>query len=107
MLIARALINQPQILILDEPTCNLDFRSKHKIYNLLDKLSMDKITLVQVTHNLDSVSKRTNRVILIKDGMLKEDSTPSKCLTSSKLSHLFDTPLSIINKNGFWQALPG
>lgn len=107
VLIARALINQPEIIILDEPTCNLDFKSKHKILEVLDKLSKDEITLVQVTHNLDSISKQTNRVIFLKNGIVKEDSTPSKCLTSSKLSDLFDTPLTIINSNSYWQALPG
>jgi len=68
--IARALIMNPQLVLADEPTGNLDSKSGEEILKLLTELNRDeKITIVVVTHD-HSVAKRARRVIEIKDGQI-------------------------------------
>jgi len=70
--IARALVNEPAIIMADEPTGNLDSKSGHEIMELLLKLNKERgTTLIIVTHDLN-ISKQTQRVIRLQDGLLEE-----------------------------------
>ncbi len=65
--IARALANDPKILVTDEPTGNLDSRTSEQIFELLTRLAGDGKTVLMVTHD-DDLARRAKRVITIKDG---------------------------------------
>jgi putative ABC transport system ATP-binding protein len=65
--IARALANDPKIIVTDEPTGNLDTRTSEQVFNLLAQLSAEGKTVLMVTHD-DELAQRANRVITIKDG---------------------------------------
>jgi len=68
--IARALIMDPQLILADEPTGNLDTKSGHAILDLLEELhSVDKKTVVLVTHDM-TIAKRAKRKIKIVDGAM-------------------------------------
>ncbi len=71
--IARALMNNPTIILADEPTGNLDTKNGEEIFNLL-KLFSRKLqsTIIMVTHNTE-LSKRTDRSIYLRDGMIEKD----------------------------------
>jgi putative ABC transport system ATP-binding protein len=69
--IARALVAEPQIILADEPTGNLDSKTGQQIIDLLVKLNKEKkITLVIVTHN-ENIAKLASRIVRIKDGRLE------------------------------------
>lgn len=70
--IARALVTDPQILLADEPTGNLDSKSGAEILALFDKLHSDGRTIVVVTHDAE-IAHRARRVIRIADGKIIED----------------------------------
>ena len=70
--IGRALVNEPEILLADEPTGNLDSGTAGKIYGLFEDLVQTGITLVVVTHNRD-LANRAHRVIRFRDGRISED----------------------------------
>lgn len=71
--IARALVNEPSIVMADEPTGNLDTKSGDEIMSLLlDLNEASKATLIIVTHDPE-VAERTNRVVMIRDGVVVED----------------------------------
>lgn len=71
--IGRALINRPQVVLADEPTGNLDSKNSKEIIELL-KLSVRKYnqTLIMITHD-ENIANQADRVITIKDGMIKSD----------------------------------
>jgi putative ABC transport system ATP-binding protein len=79
--IGRALMNDPQIILADEPTGNLDSVSSEKIYDLFRRLCNQGLTLIVVTHNTE-LARRADRVITIRDGLLI-DKEPQECCPCS------------------------
>lgn len=73
--LAQALVHDPQILILDEPTDGLDPNQKHQVRSLIQSLSKDKIVIIS-THILEEVMAVCNRVMVIANGKIKFDGTP-------------------------------
>ena len=71
--IARALVNNPSIILADEPTGNLDSKSGHEIMNILDDLHQKGNTIILVTHE-DDIAQHAHRVIRLLDGKIIEDS---------------------------------
>ncbi|MEM5821074.1 MAG: ABC transporter ATP-binding protein [Candidatus Aenigmatarchaeota archaeon] len=70
--IARALANNPKILLADEPTGNLDSKSALEVMEIFKRINKDGTTIIMVTHNVE-LTKYSNRVIRIKDGKLLEE----------------------------------
>ena len=70
--IARALIKNPEIILADEPTGNLDTETSEQIWNILKNLSKDKLIIV-VSHDAESAQKYADRIIQIKDGSIISD----------------------------------
>ncbi|SDZ66902.1 putative ABC transport system ATP-binding protein [Evansella caseinilytica] len=69
--IARSLIADPQLLLCDEPTGNLDVDNRNQIVHVLQKLKAKGRTLLVVTHDLD-VAKQGDHILELRDGTLKE-----------------------------------
>ena len=72
VLIARALITDPKILILDEPTVSLDSESKNELYEILKDLNKDK-TIHVVTHNMEDIFPYINNILCINKTVLYQD----------------------------------
>ena len=70
--IARGLVNEPEILLADEPTGNLDTENSEKIFQILRSLSSQGLTIVMITHNPELAS-RAKRTVHIKDGVVHAD----------------------------------
>jgi ABC-type lipoprotein export system ATPase subunit len=70
--IGRALINNPKILLADEPTGNLDTVTAGSIFALLRELNRDGLTVIMVTHNPD-LAQQAERIITLRDGLIQSD----------------------------------
>ncbi len=73
--IARALVNNPDILLADEPTGALDSKTSTQIMDLLKEVAKDRL-VIMVTHNADLANEYSNRIIELRDGVIKSDSNP-------------------------------
>jgi zinc transport system ATP-binding protein len=72
--IARSLINKPQILILDEPVAAVDIESKTGFYDFLKQINLtQKITIIQITHDLDSIRNQVGRILCVQQNSLHEN----------------------------------
>jgi ABC-2 type transport system ATP-binding protein len=93
--LAQALIHDPQVLILDEPTDGLDPNQKHEVRRLINDLGKDKLVIVS-THILEEVHEVCTRAIIIADGRIVADETPSALEARSRYHHAvslrFDKP---------------
>ena len=105
-LVARALVYEPNILVLDEPFCNLDIKSNLILIQNLNKLINKGVDIIYVTHNLESILPTTNRVIFIKKGKILKDGSPYELLNSEKISDLFNISIKVIQQNGYWRMVP-
>ncbi len=71
--IAKALVSNPRVIFMDEPTVGIDQKSEESFYELMDSLNKNKgITLVIVTHDIGAIDKRVNRVLCLSEGKLLE-----------------------------------
>ena len=104
-LLARAIVYEPNLLVLDEPFCNLDLKSNCILNKNLNKLINKSINILYVTHNLESILPSTNRVILIKEGEIIKDGDPNEILNSKTLSDLFQMPINVIKQDGYWRSI--
>jgi ABC-2 type transport system ATP-binding protein len=75
--LAQAILHDPEVLVLDEPTDGLDPNQKHEVRTLIRSMAKDK-AIVLSTHILEEVDAVCSRVIIIADGMLKVDCTPDE-----------------------------
>lgn len=73
MAIARALINEPKILLADEPTGNLDSNNAWEIMKLLDEINKRGTTVLVVSHNMEIVEAMKKRVITLQQGHVVSD----------------------------------
>jgi len=73
VVLARALVNNPSVLIADEPTGNLDPKTSMEIMNLLEEINQRGTTVIVATHEKDIVDKMKKRVIILEQGEVKSD----------------------------------
>jgi len=96
VLIAKALAQQPSILLLDEPATHLDLLHQVNIFNILEKLNKEnQVTIICVTHDLSLSAQYINRLILLDRGRLIADGSPRDLLNKQLLEDLFCTSISV------------
>jgi putative ABC transport system ATP-binding protein len=82
--IARALVNNPSIILADEPTGNLDSASSEDIMAVFQELNREGATIVLVTHEPD-ISQHTKRIVAFRDGKLIKDEIVAKPVDARKM----------------------
>ncbi len=105
-LLARALVHDPEVLILDEPTNGLDLASRFRFLGLVRQLVQQGKTIVLVTHRVDEIIPEIRHVILLKQGQVMASGSKEEVLTAEHLSRLFDVPLTVVQANGYFQVVP-
>jgi iron complex transport system ATP-binding protein len=104
LLIARALIHQPDTLLLDEPTTSLDLPSLREVRGQIRRLAADGVGILLITHHLDDIIPEIERVVLLRNGKVAFDGPKQEVLTSEKLSATFGVPLDVVSRDGFYHA---
>lgn len=107
VLIARALVNQPKALLLDEPSTGLDLISRQHLIDSMRNLAQQGMTLVLVTHHIEEVIPEINRVVLMKGGRIFADGRRAELLRSGPLSEVFGGPIEVREDDGRMSAWVG
>jgi len=101
-LIARALIKKPDVLILDEPTANLDYKSMFFVIDKINELSKLNTKILCVTHNISMITSIYDRVIMLKDGKIIANGHQNKVINSENLNKLYGIDVEVTKNNGLW-----
>jgi len=88
--ISRALIQNREILILDEPVSNLDYRHMIQVMGILSKLNRSGSTIICVLHDVNIAAEYSSRIIAIKGGAIFFDGEPEDVIVENKISGLYD-----------------
>lgn len=100
VLLARALVKQPEILLLDEPTASIDYQAKNKLYELLHQLNQ-KLTIVLVTHDFGVVSAYADSIAYLNTTLHYSDSAE---ISRAELERTYGGPLELVlNHRGVLQ----
>ncbi len=105
-LIARALVHEPEVLVLDEPSTALDFAAAIHLVESLRRLIDRGRTLVWVTHHPGEIPPEIPRAILLRDGRIHADGPKRQVLDSPTLSGLFGVPLAVRWSRGWPDVRP-
>ncbi len=94
--IARALVQRPEVFLLDEPTASIDQKAQREILNLIQLVQRQyQTTTLFVTHDLATLPSICQRLILMKDGRIWQQGSPQSMLQEDMLTQLYGAPISI------------
>ncbi|MEZ4600380.1 MAG: ATP-binding cassette domain-containing protein [Syntrophotaleaceae bacterium] len=80
LMLARALINEPDLLILDEPTTGLDPQSRHQVWQCLEELKFGGLTLLLTTHYMEEASRLCDRLVIMDHGRILVEGPPGELI---------------------------
>lgn len=96
VVLARALAQEPAILILDEPTSHLDLHHQFAIMELLKKLNKEGMSIIAVNHDLNLASLYCERLVLMHQGKVFEQGSPKDLITEKILKQVYQTEVKVI-----------
>jgi len=101
VVLASALAQEPQILLLDEPTAALDIRHQAHFLEILTSLSRSRrLTILLVTHDVNLASQFCDRIIVLKDGQICGDGPPDKIVRLDLMEEIYQTPVQVLKHPG-------
>lgn len=105
-LLGRALVHEPDTLILDEPTAGLDLAAAFDYLTRIRRLSRSGKNIILVTHSLNEIPPEIGRIILLRDGKIVADGPKENVLTVENLRMAYGVDVRIAKVDGFYLAYP-
>ena len=90
LIIARALINQPELLILDEPTIGLDPQSRHQVWDKLETLKAQGLTILLTTHYMDEAASLCDELVIMDNGKILAQGSPLSLISEYTGHHIIE-----------------
>ena len=98
--IARALVQDAPILLLDEPTAGLDLRYRMELFHLLRELRADGLAVLVITHDLNLAARFADRLLLLDRGRAQARGAPDQVLSRDALEEVYEWPLRVVRHPG-------
>jgi iron complex transport system ATP-binding protein len=107
VLIARALVHTPKVLVLDEPTRGLDLVARHAFMERVRDVARQGTTILLVTHYVEEIIPEIDRVVLLERGRIAFNGSKQDALTAARLSQVFAAPLTIHQASDYYHVRVG
>lgn len=104
--IARALAQEPALLVLDEPTASLDLGHEMELFELVAELVKDGLSALVVTHHLNLAARYAGRMLLLDRGRVAAVGTPAQVMRAELLSSIFRWPVGVVALEGAPHVVP-
>ena len=99
--IARALTQEPDVLLLDEPTSNLDIRHQLEVMDIIKNIVREKqISAIMAIHDLNLASRYADRIVMMNSGKIFAAGDPASVLTSENIKHVYSVEVKVNNHDG-------
>lgn len=95
VLLASALAQSPEVLLLDEPSAHLDIYHQVQLYQLLQQLSQRGLLVIAVTHDLNVALRRADRLLLVHHGQIRADGEPARTVQSALMEEVYSVPIEV------------
>ncbi|MGC8773687.1 MAG: ABC transporter ATP-binding protein [Chlorobaculum sp.] len=105
-LLGRALVHEPEALLLDEPTSGLDIPATFHYLDTVRRLMQAGTQLILVTHHIHEIPPEITRVVFMRKGRVVADDDKRQLLSTASVSELFGCSVEVVERNGFYQAMP-
>ena len=101
VMLARGLVQQPEIILLDEPTANLDVKHQLGVTKLLRDISHeDNVLVIMICHDLNIAAKYADSILMMKDGTIYAAGTPEQVITEENVNAVYDVKCHVIEDEG-------
>lgn len=104
IMIARALVHRPQMLLLDEPSNALDLAAQRELREALRRVAQQGTGILMVTHHLADILPEIDRVIMMRAGRIFADGAKTDLLTPEKLGALFGVEVTLVRHDESWHS---
>jgi iron complex transport system ATP-binding protein len=104
IMIARALVHQPQMLLLDEPSNALDLAAQRELREALRRVARLGVGILMITHHLADILPEIDRVIMMRQGRIFADGPRRDLITAERLRALFGVEVSLVEHDGSWHS---
>ena len=101
VMLARGLVQEPEVLLLDEPTSNLDIKHQMEVTRILRNLSQEKgILIIMISHDLNIAAKYSDNMVMLSNGSIYAVGTPKEVLTKENIKAVYGVDSEIIESHG-------
>lgn len=104
IMIARALVHEPDMLLLDEPSNALDLAAQRELREALRLVAQQGTGIVMVTHHLADILPEITRLIMMRSGRIFADGAKDDLITTDKLHELFGVEVALTRRDGYWHS---
>lgn len=102
IMIARALVHEPEMLLLDEPSNALDIAAQRELREALRRVARQGTGIIMVTHHLADILPETDRVIMMREGRIVADGPKDTLIDAARLGALFGTDVHVARRDGYF-----
>jgi iron complex transport system ATP-binding protein len=99
VVLACALAQDPEVLLLDEPTVYLDLKHQMQFYDILERLNAERhMTIISVTHDVNLAARYARRMVAVRSGIFVADGSPDEVLTPQHLYDIFEITAAVLKR---------